>query len=280
MQKTIAYILSCNYSGSHYLSLLLGSHLKITHIGEVKWLRKKKTSVKPCFVCNNLAECRVLKGVEPNNIKDVYEIIFSNVGPECSLLVDTSKKIFWAKKFLNDNRYQMKYIHLIRDPRAIARRQLISRPDDKFRMRFKIARFFPKKTISLFTKDLWYVYLYKWLRENIMITSFIKRNKLDAFVVTYKELAQEPERIISEIMTWLGLKYEPEQLQYWNFEHHGSQKPNYEWVKNEKTRHFDVRWKTYLPENIQHEITHDRAVNEYLSELGICFTDDGLKKHR
>src|SRR2546428_11097791 len=39
LKRTIIYILSTNYAGSHYLSLLLGSNSRSIHLGEIKRLR-------------------------------------------------------------------------------------------------------------------------------------------------------------------------------------------------------------------------------------------------
>jgi hypothetical protein len=84
--------------------------------------------------------------------------------------------------------------------------------------------------------------------------NFIKRNKLDSFVLTYHDLTKKTEQKVEEMMSWVGVEYEPTQLEYWNFEHHGTQKHEYQWIKKEKTRHFDLRWKSFLSEDVQNGI--------------------------
>ena len=40
MQKTVVTLLSTHYSGSHFLTSMLGSHSKAIYVGEVLHLRK------------------------------------------------------------------------------------------------------------------------------------------------------------------------------------------------------------------------------------------------
>lgn len=43
-------------------------------------------------------------------------------------------------------------------------------------------------------------------------------------------------------MTWLGYEFEDGQIEYWKFEHHGSQKPKYKWIKEKEVKHYvDLR---------------------------------------
>ena len=53
------------------------------------------------------------------------------------------------------------------------------------------------------------------------------------------------------------------------------QKPEYEWVKEKKTQHVDLRWKTFLPPYTNRRCVSNQVVNQYLSQLGIAITDDG-----
>ena len=36
MSRGLVYLLSSNFSGSHFLSLMLGSHSRFVHLGELK----------------------------------------------------------------------------------------------------------------------------------------------------------------------------------------------------------------------------------------------------
>lgn len=278
MRKTVAYILSTNYAGSHYLSLLLGSNTRARHIGEVCQLRRPVGQ-------ENLRECdlnrgTVLDGIGPANIDRIYDIIFSRLDPSVDVLVDASKRLEgWADRFLDNDRYQLKFIHLIRDPRALVRRfGLRSTFPRLLRWRWKLFQAFPKSRPCLLVAPQWTVLLHVWLQQNQAITRFIRQHQLDSMLVTYRDLARQTGPELERLMTWLGLTYEPAQLEYWNFDHIGTQKRNYEWVKQQKTTYFDLRWQTELPAAVQHAIARHPLVTAYLADLGLRLTDDGLTR--
>ena len=74
MRKTIVYILSTNYAGSHYLSLLLGSNSRAKHLGEVKMLRKYSEEGSFGFD-GRLIRGSILQGIGPENIQDAYDLM-------------------------------------------------------------------------------------------------------------------------------------------------------------------------------------------------------------
>lgn len=278
MRKSVAYILSTNYAGSHYLSLLLGSNSRAMHIGEVCQLRRPVGE-------ENLRECdlnrgSVLADIGPDNIDRIYDIIFSRVDPGIEVLIDTSKRIEgWADRFLSDDRYQLKFIHLIRDPRALVRRfGLRSTFYKQLRQRWKMLRAFPGSLPGLLFAPEPYVWLHVWLKQNQAITRFVRENRLDSAVVTYRDLALHTGPEVERLMNWLGAPYEPAQLEYWNFDHIGTQKRGYEWVKEKKTTHFDLRWQTEMPNDIQAGIRANPRVRAYLADLGLRIADDGLTR--
>jgi len=83
---------------------------------------------------------------------------------------------------------------------------------------------------------------------------------------------------VRRLTEWMGLAYEPSQLEFWNRDHIGSEKRGYEWVKQQKTRYFDLRWKTELPVHLQQQVCGDKLAIGYLRELGLEFTDEGLTR--
>ena len=95
--------------------------------------------------------------------------------------------------------------------------------------------------------------------------------------MTYRQLAKNTEQEIERLTTWLDYSFEPEQIAYWQFQHHGSQKINYEWIKEGKvSSHFDVRWQQDLPVDIQQSTIVDPQVEQYLQSLNVKFEEDGL----
>ena len=278
MKKTIAYILSTNFAGSHYLSLLLGSNSRAIHAGELFQLARppEKRKLQEVY----LKHSDVLEGIGAENISQVYDVIFSRVDPQIQVLVDTSKIVRgWADRFVADDQYDHRYLHLIRDPRALVRRWLLGHGlKRQLHYRWKMLRAWGQlrpfaECVS--TSRLW---LYRWILENRRITDFIRQYRLNATIVTYRDVATQTEREVRRLTEWLGLTYEPAQLEYWNREHIGSEKRGYEWIKQQKTRYFDLRWQTDLSAALQEKIRADKLVNAYLRELGLAFVEDGVTR--
>jgi len=271
-KKKVVFILSTSYAGSHYLSLLLGSHSRALHIGEVVGLGTHKRE-------DYLRTGEVFAGIGPDNLRDVHQIIFSRCDPDTELLVDTSKKMSWAENFLDDDRFERRFVHLIRDPRALVRRHaLAATPERARKMRFKIARKIPALAFSIWgapESDLW---MYQWLLENRRITRFIQRHELQAETITYRDTATNPARELARLMRWLDMDYEPGQLEYWNRQQIGSRKADYDWVKEKKVQHFDLRWQTELSAEAQQRVQANRRVKDYLAEMKMTFTADGLHR--
>jgi hypothetical protein len=279
MKKTVVHILSTSFAGSHYLSLLLGSHSRAVHAGELFQLKRTNgMMLGEVYFTDN----QVFEGIGPHNIQDVYEIIFSRVSPDTDVLVDTSKVIKgWSEMFVEDTRCEHKYIHLIRDPRALVRRWMLSedgKPQEsiRWRIRSKMLRSWPQVPLKAAFTDTSSLLMYQWLQKNQDITAFLQKHHLDMNTVTYCDLAKNTEGELSRLMDWIGLKIEPGQCDYWNSKHIGTQKRKYEWIKEKKTTYFDLRWKKDLSPDIQARISRDGCVNRYLDALGLRISDDGL----
>ena len=278
VKKKIVYILSTGFAGSHYLSLMLGSNSRALHAGELFQLGRPPHKRKLREVV--LKESPALDGIGPLNIEQVYDIIFSRVGPNTNVLVDTSKIVRgWADRFVDDDRYDHQYVHLIRDPQALVRRCLFLRGlKNQAHYRWKLMRSWSQLRPFAEWCSTPTVWLYRWLLENKRITQFIQVHRLDATVVTYRDLAKQTEAEVRRLTEWMRLTYEPGQLEYWNYEHIGTEKRAYDWVKQQKTRYFDLRWKTELTQELQEQICRDRLVNAYLSKMELSFTEEGLTR--
>ena len=287
VMKTVVYILSTDYAGSHYLSLMLGSHSRVMHLGEAKRLKRSfRRQGVICFTCKDKGTCPVLGGIGPHNVASLYDIVFSRIDPATEVLIDNSKLISgWADRFLRNGRFQYKVIHLIRDPRALVRRWMIEPPGPKrvsrqFRRWAKITWRRPGLSLPALTGGRTALLMYTWLVQNQRIESFIKSNRLDSCLVTYRDLARNTPGELSRIIEWMGLSFEPGQIEYWNFPHHGTQKDSYEWILQAKTPYFDTRWKSFLTPEIIEQISTDPAIRGYLQHLGLTLTGEGLTRSR
>jgi hypothetical protein len=278
MRKTIVYILSTPYAGSHYLSLLLGSNSRAIHVGELSRLQKthSETRAREC----TLNRGHILEGIGRENINEAYDLIFSRIDSTIEALVDASKRVSWAEQFQTDRSYDKKYIHLIRDPRALVRRYALRTHFRKLlRQRWRVFKAVPQSRPRILFLAEPYVWAYYWLVQNQEITRFIRQNQLEHVVVTYRDLARNPAVEVRRLMEWIGVIYEPAQLEYWNFDHIGTEKREYEWVKEKKVTFIDLRWQSELPMEMQKTISEDGLLTAYLSSLGLAFTADGLTRH-
>jgi hypothetical protein len=55
-------------------------------------------------------------------------------------------------------------------------------------------------------------------RQKRGVANFLDSHRLDHQLVTYYDLASDTT---SEVMRWIGLDFEPGQLEYWNVQQHG-----------------------------------------------------------
>lgn len=264
---------------------MLGSHSRTIHIGEVKRLRKvpEGESGNPCFRCKDKGPCPILSGINAGNIRSLYTTIFSRIGPEKFALIDNSKTVRgWADQFLDYTDHPRKYVHLIRDPRAIVRRGFLNNEEktarDRLGARWDVMKSDPSRALRVMWGSQTDVYLYRWLIRNERITDFIEQNRLDAMLVTYEDLARDATKELRRLTEWIGLEFEPSQLEYWNVEHHGTQKPAYEWVKEKKTSYVDQRWKTYFPPEVQDRMVNNPAVQHYCRRAGVEIGGEGLHR--
>lgn len=286
MNRTLLFILSSNYSGSHYLSLLLGSHSQATHLGEVKNLAKAKhqlggtdtpESTRHCHLCGSNQECRLFRGLHLLEPDEIYPTLFHRAGT--SLLVDTSKKFDWAARHLTGE-YEVRFLHLLRDPRALVRKWHQQFPDRtaQLRQRWKEARIGGTAGVALLWRPEWQLWLHKWLRQNREITDFLAGRREPHRLLSYRDLARAPAATLQDLMGWLGFDYEPAQLRYWEHEHHGSIKPRY--AENPGEGFIDLRWQSELPAGWRNGIAADAGLLGYLERVGLRMCDDGLSRGR
>ncbi len=273
MKRQIVYILSTDFAGSHFLSLMLGSHSRAMHLGEVKHLNRPGVRMRwVCHLCEQKGDCEIMRGIGPGNIDRIYDIIFSRIDPGKTTLIDASKQIYgWADRFVGRQDYERKYIHLIRDPRALVRRWALN---SNYKRWIKRRRYVARRWPAVALAGNYDVYAHLWLAYNLDITEFIARHNLPATLVTYEDLALHTEREVARLCDFIGLRYEPSQLDYWNFQHHGTQKKDYA-GKQERT--FDLRWKEFLKPEDNARILNNEKINRYLSAHGLAYTDNGIQ---
>ena len=195
--KVVTFILSSDYSGSNWVGYVLGSGQHSAFLGEF-WRAWSSEFRQPCSWCavHGRAVCDVLDGVEKYPKHEAMEAAFSRIGKP--FLVDSSKRKEWAELFLIPNsRYEVRLIHLIRDPRGWLASRRRRRPDHLQRM------------------------LAEWLDENLRLREFLQAGAAKSTSVFYDDLAESPLMNFPELCRFIGFPFEPASLRYWEKAHHG-----------------------------------------------------------
>lgn len=263
MSKSAVFILSHNYSGSTWLSLLLGSHSQAFYLGELNKFYSRKYPM-PCALCDKRGErCPYFYDVKEVHPSEIHNLMFARTGKR--ILVDNSKRLKWSYRFLGDGSYAHKFVHLIKDPRAIYYSLSVRNRADEFG---------------------------EWALRHAEIDAFLAKYALDAFLLTYNELAEHTDETLARLCDWIGLAYEPAQKAYWNFEHHGpgengatsaflqnsraSEQQFY--AANRQSNFIDLRWKQKLDPAALDAVTGNREVQRLLAALRLELADTGLRK--
>lgn len=262
MSPTVLFILSSNYSGSTWLALVLGSHSQTLYAGELNKMFHEEPM--PCRRCEERQKpCPIFHDAAQLKSRNIHAAVLERTGK--SVLVDNSKTISWSKKFMAEERFERRYLHLIRDPRALAYSlQMRNRKPD---------------------------YL-DWMEKNYEIRNFLHENRLEHRLVTYNEAAVRTDITLRELCAWLGLAYEPAQKEYWNFEHHGPGRngataafleqyvpSEAEFYAARKRTHFhDLRWQENLDQEVRREIEHDPQMKLLLKDFGLAFSETGMER--
>jgi hypothetical protein len=260
---TVAFILCSTRSGSTWLALMLGSNPRAQYLGELNHMFR--ADPEGCSLCTERSQwCPVFHDVERLLPRDVHAALFERTGKD--LLVDNSKSLSWARKTL-DTAIEKKYVHLLRDPRAVVY---------SWQRRGR-------------TKGL-----EQWIDENYEIRSFLRGNALDHRVVTYNELAEQTDETMVGLCAWLGLGYEPEQKSYWEVEHHGAGRNGATasflndyvasddafYAEHRRMSFHDRRWQTELDAATQQAISADARLQTFLADFGFTLIPDGLQRTR
>jgi len=262
MNQTVVFILSSNYSGSTWLALLLGSHAQSAYVGELH--KMFHNDPVPCRLCEEKQQaCPVFHDVAGAKIKNIHQLVFTRTGKK--VLMDNSKTVAWSRKFLNEGKFQKKYVHLLRDPRAIAfSLQLRDRAPE--------------------TEE--------WIKKNREIREFLLANDLDHRAITYNQLADHTDETLAALDQWLGFAYEASQKEYWSVEHHGPGRNGATagfldhyvasdeqfYSERKRTNFHDLRWKEQLHEDSKILIARDAELRAFLQEMNLTLGEEGLNR--
>lgn len=264
--RSIAFILSETRSGSTWLSYVLGNHIGAAHLGEYYRPYSMQGHVA-CRLCQakGLAECEILKGIESIDEAQAFSFAFSRL--KANVLIDCSKQISWFERCIrHSENYDIKVVHLIRDPRAWyaseRRRNPMSVEDG----------------------------MNRWLKKNAEIDSSIQINNKPSITVFYDDLAGSPLINFPKLSNFLGLDFDEGVLQYWDKEHHGlggngaalNNLSSHStenvitgddkfYAKTMRQKFYDCRWLEQLSAVEIHLIESNLSVQLYLKKYGHTF---------
>ena len=221
---TVVYIASLGHSGSTLLDLLIASHDQAIGLGEVKNLssrprrrhRKRRLDeiacdcgVSPrraCPLWSALEEGlrrRSGLGLDDLELEDgpdalfhahnraFYEAVVEASGAK--VVVDSSKSLQRLARLLATPGLELRPIHLTRDPRGVAASH---------------AR----------RGRAWPATLRRWLAYERALPRVLASREI--LSVHYESLAEQPERVLAQVMEWLGLALQPGQLDWTRHVHH------------------------------------------------------------
>jgi hypothetical protein len=236
----LCYITSAGHSGSTLLDVLISSHSRVVSVGEVMRLeyapRKKcSCSVKFVLLCPfwqavnssmieregcGLADLQLqsddLEIFTHHNVV-LFEAVSRVSGRQ--IIVDSSKNVPRLQRLIECGRFDVLPIHLVRRPQGVVYSHIKKgRP--------------------------WVKYSYGYMKQMRRARRLLRDR--EHVSLRYEQLASDPVEVLTDIMTRLGLEFEPQQLQWAGRERH-----NYGGNRMRRARDSTIRpdtaWREKMP---------------------------------
>jgi hypothetical protein len=275
--RQVVFILSCDSSGSTWLGYVLGSHSRCAFVGELYRAWKPELR-EPCAWCagQGRTECEALHGIELAPPESAYDFVLDRLNADT--IIDTTKKIDWVSKYANSRRgYDVKFLHLMRDPRGWyeSRKRRSAQPLD--------------------------IQLAEWCGYNSQIWKFIRSTGMPSATLFYDETAAHPTAELPKLCAFLGSSFEPDALAYWQKPHHafaanGASNsvlrglPRAEemqffvtgddryYEEHRKQSFVDERWKERLSDEEKQAIAANPEIRGLMAAYGRTLSEAGIEK--
>lgn len=212
----LIYIVSLGHSGSTLLDLLISGHPAVATAGEAKNISPLRASRRRCHCGERVSECPFWQRVAAV-LRDRHELHFQDLDLESGcdatfeahnlalfaavhevtgrrIIVDSSKNIERLRRLLDTGRFDIHPIHLVRAPHGIVYSKIRKGHQGWIAQSRRYARGLKNARTAL--RDIDHAY------------------------VRYEELAVHPARVLSELMSGLGLEFMPRQLDWSGRERH------------------------------------------------------------
>ncbi|MEE4300091.1 MAG: sulfotransferase [Pseudomonadales bacterium] len=281
----VLFVLASNYSGSHLLANVLGAHTRCADVGELRNLRKflarpgrNRSGTESTYASSELFS-GLMTQPETHWHAHLLERLRGD-DPDLSVLVDNSKRTDWIERLVASGAVDARCVHLLRDPRAIARRwrdtfaaQGVSR-----RNRWREAKRSWRAAPAILAGPEMGVYAWRWLRENAAIADFLARHFPAAPRVSYEELLAFPERTLEGLMPRLGLEFERGQLDYGRAMQFGTRKGAWESARVDSAWQADERWLQETTASERAAVTGVASLRTLLAGFGYEMGVRGLQR--
>jgi hypothetical protein len=240
----VVYVISPSHSGSTLLDLLIASHSRAATAGEVKMLGRHRhlpVSERHCMCgVRDLHECALWSKVD-QHLKAAHGLCLDDLDLESDnadvfarhnraffdgvaaasgrqVLVDSSKSPRRLARLLSLRAIDVRPVQIRRSPLGVVHSQIRKqRP---------------------------------WLRHTILYGRHLAQadqalGRHAAYRLRYEALASDPEATLVPLMHWLGLVFEPRQLDWRSLEHHSVGGNQMRFARDSAIR-VDDSWKTGL----------------------------------
>lgn len=225
----IVYIASSAHSGSTLLDLMLNAHSKLVTVGEIKQLPRFTAQDKAHKRCTcgapTVLECpfwakvaaevhqrsagRTLGDLKVDSYDDVEgfradnRLLFDTVGAisGADIIVDSSKDNRRLKMLMGTPGLEVLPIFLVRNPKG----QILS-----------LRRSAERKLVEFGGGLAGLIGHYSY--QNLSIYRIVRNRP--HFLVRYEELVRNPTEILSSLMHWIGVEFQPQQLRFADHERH------------------------------------------------------------
>ena len=279
---TVVVLLGTNYSGSHLLSHLLSAHSKCLGVGELHRYQQLLGGQDSAPVVSEYTSQPIYQGLDQIPVEQWHSTLSARAaedrGGQVPVIIDNSKKVRWVERIAANPRYDVRLVHLVRDPRALVLRWLntYETPARRRTQRLRVARRMWLRAPRILSGDWATVFTYKWLRENRQINDFIASRRLPSARISYHDVVFDTEPSLRRLMPQIGLEYESGQLQFGDSANLGTTKTAHAASVQRSEIKPDVKWRTQLDPGIVARIEANADVGRFLSELGLAFADNGL----
>ena len=243
----IVYIIGVGHSGSTLLDILLGSHSRTFSVGELIALsstgkpgRHERILAEPCDCgAPSKSACSFWSGIDrrlqaehATSLREIdlesrdpgvfvaanraiYESIARESGRSC--VIESSKRPARFDRLVAAG-FDVRPIHILREPHGVIASNLRKGHD-------------------------WYAQCRTYSRQALRTRRLLADREF--MRVRYESLATRPEETIRDLMEWLGLAFEPEQMRWSRTVHHHLAGNRMRLTRDDTIR-FDQRWRTEL----------------------------------